>query len=248
MEKKGASRSRQSKVLKVSALTMSSNQTGAGGAIGEEGDESGRASSSQPHHSKSQESNLGGMKGKSAGGKELSGRDLYDYELYIQMEEKEEEDGKRRQREERDREIKQMLHQLIVGGGMPARAGKAVVNGDDEEATTYEEMIADLRKEVQLTKDRWELKLQVSLEEQQQEHDDAWLRKKESITQLFNAEINNLKDQNNQLKDTIYDREKLIKRMFRYLVKQGKRGDDQEMEKAEAEIAKKHQARLDYLE
>jgi hypothetical protein len=200
---------------------MSSNQTGAAGAIEEEADESGRPSSSQPHHSKSQESNLGGMKGKSAGGKEASGRDLYDYELYIQMEEKEEEDGKRRQREDRDREIKQMLQQLIVGGGLP-RAGKMAVGGDDEEATTYEEMIADLRKEVQLTKDRWELKLQVSLEEQQQEHDDAWLRKKESITQLFNAEISNLKDQNNQLKDTIHDRERLIKRMFRYVVKQGK--------------------------
>ena len=221
MEKKAPSRSRQSKVLKVSALTMSSNQTGAAGAIEEEADESGRPSSSQPHHSKSQESNLGGMKGKSAGGKEASGRDLYDYELYIQMEEKEEEDGKRRQREERDREIKQMLQQLIVGGGLP-RAGKMAVGGDDEEATTYEEMIADLRKEVQLTKDRWELKLQVSLEEHQQEHDDAWLRKKESITQLFNAEISNLKDQNNQLKDTIHDRERLIKRMFRYVVKQGK--------------------------
>jgi hypothetical protein len=221
LEKKAPSRSRQSKVLKVSALTMSSNQTGAAGAIEEEADESGRPSSSQPHHSKSQESNLGGMKGKSAGGKEASGRDLYDYELYIQMEEKEEEDGKRRQREERDREIKQMLQQLIVGGGLP-RAGKMAVGGDDEEATTYEEMIADLRKEVQLTKDRWELKLQVSLEEQQQEHDDAWLRKKESITQLFNAEISNIKDQNNQLKDTIHDRERLIKRMFRYVVKQGK--------------------------
>lgn len=80
---------------------------------------------------------------------------------------------------------------------MPPRAGNMAVGGDDEDSTTYEEMIADLRKEVQLTKDRWELKLQVSLEEQQQEHDDAWLRKKESITQLFNAEINNLRDQNN---------------------------------------------------
>ncbi len=90
-------------MLKVSALTMSSNQTGAAGPIEEEVDETGRASSSQPHHNKSQESNLGGMKGKSAG------RDLYDYELYIQMEERDEEDVKRRQREERDREIKQML-------------------------------------------------------------------------------------------------------------------------------------------
>jgi hypothetical protein len=42
-----------------------------------------------------------------------------------------------------------------------------VASGDGEEATTYEEMIADLRKEIQLTKDRCELKLQVSLEEQQ---------------------------------------------------------------------------------
>ena len=33
---------------------------------------------------------------------EAGGRDLYDYELYIQMEEREEEEVKRRQREERD--------------------------------------------------------------------------------------------------------------------------------------------------
>jgi hypothetical protein len=113
LEKKIAIRSRQSKVLRVSALTMSSNQTGAAGPIEEEADETGRASSSQPHHSKSQESNLEGMRVKSttttkdAG--EAGGRDLYDYELYIQMEEREEEGVKRRQREERDREIKQML-------------------------------------------------------------------------------------------------------------------------------------------
>lgn len=91
---------------------MSSNQTGAAGPIEEEADETGRASSSQPHHSKSQESNLEGMRVKSATTKdagEAGGRDLYDYELYLQMEEREEEDGKRRQREERDREIKQML-------------------------------------------------------------------------------------------------------------------------------------------
>ena len=37
------------------------------------------------------------------------GRDLYDYELYIQMEEREEEEARRRQRQERDKEIKQML-------------------------------------------------------------------------------------------------------------------------------------------
>lgn len=86
---------------------MSSNHAGAAGPIEEELDETGRASSSQPHHSKSQESNLDGMRVKSvtttkdAGG-EAGGRDLYDYELYIQMEEREEEDGKRRQREERD--------------------------------------------------------------------------------------------------------------------------------------------------
>jgi hypothetical protein len=91
---------------------MSSNQTGAAGPIEEEADETGRASSSQPHHSKSQESNLEGMRVKSTTTKdagEAGGRDLYDYELYLQMEEREEEDGKRRQREERDREIKQML-------------------------------------------------------------------------------------------------------------------------------------------
>ena len=91
---------------------MSSNQTGMAGPIEEELDETGRASSSQPHHSKSQESNLEGMRGKSTTTKdagEAGGRDLYDYELYLQMEEREEEDGKTRQREERDREIKQML-------------------------------------------------------------------------------------------------------------------------------------------
>ena len=52
------------------------------------------------------------MKGRSVTNKdagEAGGRDLYDYELYIQMEEREEEDVKRHQREERDREIKQML-------------------------------------------------------------------------------------------------------------------------------------------
>ena len=91
---------------------MSSNQTGAAGPIEEEADETGRASSSQPHHSKSQESNLEGMRVKSTTTKdagEAGGRDLYDYELYLQMEEREEEDVKRHQREERDREIKQML-------------------------------------------------------------------------------------------------------------------------------------------
>ena len=123
-----------------------------------------------------------------------------------------------------------------------------VASGDGEEATTYEEMIADLRKEIQLTKDRCELKLQVSLEEQQQEHDDAWLRKKESITQLFNSEINNLKGQNAQLRDTIYDRERLIKRTFRFLVKQEKRAEDQEKTEAGSEVEKKQQARMDFLE
>ena len=91
---------------------MSSNQTGATGPIEEEEDETGRASSSQPHHSKSQESNLEGMRVKSTTTKdegEAGGRDLYDYELYLQMEEREEEGVKRRQRDERDREIKQML-------------------------------------------------------------------------------------------------------------------------------------------
>ena len=86
MDRKGAIRSRQGKVLKVSALIMSSNQTGTAGPIEEEFDETGRASSSQPHHSKSQETYLGGMMGKSAVAKEAGeagGRDLYDYELYI---------------------------------------------------------------------------------------------------------------------------------------------------------------------
>ena len=86
-------------------------------------------------------------------------------------------------------------------------------------------MIANLRRELQLTKDSSELKLQVSLEELQQEHDDAWLCKKESITQLFNSEINNLKDQNAVLKDIIHDRERLIKRIFTFLVKQEKLAD-----------------------
>lgn len=139
-----------------------------------------------------------------------------------------------------------MLQQLIVGDGI-SRGGRKVVSGDGEEATTYEEMIADLRKEIQLTKDRCELKLQVSLEEQQQEQDDAWLRKKESITQLFNSEINNLKDQNAQMRDTVHDRERLIKRMFRFLVKQEKRAEDQET-KAGSEVEKKLQARIDCLE
>lgn len=50
--------------------------------------------------------------GKSAVAKEAGeagGRDLYDYELYIQMEEREEAEVKRRQRDDRDREIKKML-------------------------------------------------------------------------------------------------------------------------------------------
>ena len=91
---------------------MTSNQTGTAGPIEEDFDETGRASSSQPHHSKSQESYLGGMMGKSAVAKEAGeagGRDLYDYELYIQMEEREEAEVKRRQRDDRDREIKKML-------------------------------------------------------------------------------------------------------------------------------------------
>lgn len=85
---------------------------------------------------------------------------MYDYELYMQMEEKEEEEIRRRQREERDREIKQMLQSILVGGGIlkgsKDQGDKTSQDGDDR---TESEVIEELKRELQLTKDKYELKI-----------------------------------------------------------------------------------------
>ena len=71
------------------------------------------------------------------------------------MEEREEEALKRKQREERDREIKHMLEEILVGG---ARV-KSGTGTKEDEGKTSDEVIDELRRELQQTKDRYELKI-----------------------------------------------------------------------------------------
>ena len=64
---------------------------------------------------------------------------------------------------------------------------------------------------------KYVVKLEIRLEEQQNEFDEIQGRRKETMTQLFNSEINVLKETNYKLNEKVSQRDKIIRKMYKVI-------------------------------
>lgn len=86
---------------------------------------------------------------------------------------------------------------LIVGNGNKRRSYLDSSQQQDEDP---EKTIENLRIEIQELKGTQEVKTKMRLDELQKENDEAYARKKESITILFNVEFKQLQDKNFEMR------------------------------------------------
>ena len=71
-----------------------------------------------------------------------------------------------------------------------------------------------------MTKEHYEIRLKVKLDDQQQDLEEVYGRKKESMQQIFNAEIRHMRHCNDELTLIIGERERMIKRLIGLIRKQ----------------------------